>query len=155
MIIGIDPGPTESAYTILNDDGTVNKSQKIDNFSLLQMLGEYGIAGEHICIEMIASYGMAVGKEVFETCVWIGRFMQRYNEWSCIKPQRVTRKEIANHVCGSPRANDSNVRQAMLDRYGEKGTRSNPGPLFGFKADMFASLAVSTYAFDNQKVLWN
>ena len=53
-------------------------------------------------------------------------------------------------LCNSARAKDANIRAALLDRYeptgGGKtpqvGTMSQPGPLFGFSADMWATLAV-------------
>ena len=55
------------------------------------------------------------------------------------------------HLCNSVRAKDSNVRQALLDRFpatgGGKtpqiGTKSKPGPLYGFSKDMWAALGVA------------
>jgi hypothetical protein len=55
-------------------------------------------------------------------------------------------------LCGSSRANDATIRQALLDRYGpgrEKavGTKANPGPLYGIKADLWQALALAvTYS---------
>ena len=78
-----------------------------------------------LVIEMIASYGMPVGKEIFETCVWIGRF----KELAIIKNKKVDyiyRKEEKINLCQSMKAKDSNIRQALIDRFGVVGTKKNP-----------------------------
>jgi len=65
---------------------------------------------------MIASYGMPVGREVFETCLWIGRFIECW----CGPYTLVYRREVKSFLCADSRAKDSNVRQAVIDRYGGK-----------------------------------
>jgi hypothetical protein len=73
-------------------------------------------------IEMIASYGMPVGKEVFDTYVWIGRFA----EASGMPTNYIYRKDEKMNICHSMRAKDSNIRQALIDRFGVVGTKKNP-----------------------------
>ena len=75
-----------------------------------------------IVIEMIASYGMPVRKEVFETCVWIGKFA----EASGMRESYIYRKEEKINLCNSMKAKDSNIRQALIDRFGVVGTKKNP-----------------------------
>ena len=61
---------------------------------------------------------MHAGADVFETCVWIGRFWQ---EWvnNTHKPfHRILRATIKNNLCGLASAKDKNIRQALIDRYG-------------------------------------
>lgn len=77
---------------------------------------------DEIVIEMIASYGMPVGKEVFETCVWIGKFAQASN----LNEEYIYRKDEKMNICHSMKAKDSNIRQALIDRFGEVGTKKNP-----------------------------
>lgn len=74
---------------------------------------------------MIASYGMAVGKEVFETCVWIGRFIE-IARFKNIEVEYIYRKDEKMNLCNSMKAKDSNIRQALIDRFGEVGTKKNP-----------------------------
>lgn len=78
-----------------------------------------------VIIEMIASYGMAVGKEVFDTCVWIGRFKQ-IAESQDIEVEYIYRKDEKINLCNSMKAKDSNIRQALIDRFGVVGTKRNP-----------------------------
>jgi len=151
-ILAIDPGPQRSAYVVL-DRGVVDSDYcGIDaNEDLAWRIGlDTFVACDVAAIEMIASYGMAVGREVFETCVWIGRFQAELDS-GYIPSEYVYRRDVKLHLCGSARAKDANVRQALLDRYGGKalavGTKKAPGPLYGFKADMWAALGVAiTYA---------
>jgi len=77
---------------------------------------------DEIVIEMIASYGMPVGKEVFETCVWIGKFVQASN----LNEKYIYRKDEKINICHSMKAKDSNIRQALIDRFGQVGTKKNP-----------------------------
>jgi hypothetical protein len=98
-----------------------------------------------LAIEMIASYGMPVGRSVFETCVWIGRFVEA---WRGRPALRITRLEVKTHLCHSARAKDTNVWQALVDRFGTTGTKTQPGPLYGVRSHARAALALAVTAAD-------
>lgn len=142
MIIAIDPGTTHSAVVLFGDKIT---GRIEENTNIADWLNDISTEFEDavLAVEMIASYGMPVGKEVFETCVWIGRFIEA---WGGIT-RKVYRKEVKMELCGSNRAKDSNIRQALIDLYGGKdqaiGKKEAPGPLYGFKKDMWAALGVA------------
>lgn len=78
-----------------------------------------------LVIEMIASYGMPVGKEVFDTCVWIGKFIQTAEDRK-IQTKYIYRKDEKMNICNSMKAKDSNIRQALIDRFGIVGTKKKP-----------------------------
>lgn len=149
-ILGIDPGPEESGYAIIYGDSVI-ECGVLCNMAMSTRLRawEYEVA-----IEMIASYGMAVGAEVFDTCVWIGRF------WEICKndPILLKRKEVVTHLCGTPKGKDANVRQALIDMFpgtgGGKvpqiGTKKKPGPLFGISSHMWPALGVAITARDTK-----
>ncbi|MCI8362245.1 MAG: hypothetical protein HFJ41_03805 [Clostridia bacterium] len=68
---------------------------------------------------------MAVGATVFDTCVWIGQFKQKAIE-NDITVEYIYRKDEKMNICHSMKAKDSNIRQALIDRFGEVGTKKNP-----------------------------
>ena len=138
-IFAIDSGPEHSAFVIYKG-GEILDSGYVPNAEMRQILigREYDVCA----LEMIASYGMAVGKSVFETCVWIGRFA----EVARVDVELIFRKEIKLFLCGTMRAKDANVRQALLDLIGPQGTKKTPGPTYGIKSHTWAALAVAVYA---------
>jgi hypothetical protein len=131
------------------DGGKVGDCGVMENKEVLDLIECHQLQtpGGRVAIEMIASYGMAVGKEVFETCVWIGRFVQVAGP-ECVR--LVYRKDVKLHLCGSPRAKDPNVRQALIDRWGGKaeaiGNVKKPGPLYAVKSHAWPALAVAVTA---------
>lgn len=143
-IIAIDPGPVQSAFVIY-EPATQRIIGKgiLPNEDILKNLGTtwregYCLDGE-LVIEQMASMGMAVGAEVFETVFWSGRFAQ---EWK-LPFHRMKRHEIKMHLCGSMQAKDGNIAQALRDRIGPKGKKKTPGPTFGMAGDMWQALAVA------------
>jgi hypothetical protein len=79
-ILAVDPGNIESGYAIIEmPDFKLLEFGKVKNEELLADIEDrfvYDTTIDAVAIEMVASYGMAVGKSVFDTCVWIGRFVQ-------------------------------------------------------------------------------
>ena len=144
LILAIDPGTTHSGLVILKD-GRVTSAQISTNAEILEELAIHSTTP--VAIEMIASYGMAVGKEVFETCVWIGRMEQVAGPE---RVRRIFRKDVKMHLCGTTKAKDTNIRQALIDLYGGKaeaiGTVKKQGPLYGVKSHAWAALAVAVTA---------
>ena len=141
-ILAIDPGQSESGWVVF-DGKRVVECGVMENNALLEQVDLF--SGERMAIEMIASYGMPVGREVFETCVWIGRFIQARHP---LRHEYVYRRDCKIHLCGSPRAKDANIRQALIDRFGAVGTVKNKGPLFGVKSHVWSALAVAVTALE-------
>jgi hypothetical protein len=150
VLIALDPGPVESAF-VMWDGATISQHGKWSNDRVINELRRGGYSArlqeEHpLYIEMIASYGMAVGKEVFETCVWIGRFMEAYGD-----AELVYRLDVKLHHCQSAKAKDSNIRAALIDRFGHPGTKKAPGLTYGLKADEWQAFALAVYANDKKE----
>jgi hypothetical protein len=147
LILAIDPGTTESGW-VLFDGERVHSSAVETNAAMLGRVKHWQ-SGTTLAIEMIASYGMPVGREVFETCVWIGRFIQAWHDPDAVK--LVYRKDVKLHLCGTSKAKDPNVRQALLDLFprtgGGKtpqiGTIKQPGPLYGVSTHAWPALGVA------------
>lgn len=143
LILAIDPGTTQSGV-VLYLDGRVIESGIHDNPTVLEIIGRTD--AEQLAIEMVESFGMAVGKEVFRTVWWIGRFAQAWMDRRGALPAEVTRRAVKLHLCGSSRAKDPNIRQALLDKLGPQGTKAAPGPTYGVKSHAWSALAVAVTA---------
>lgn len=143
-ILAIDPGNIESAYCLI-DSETYKPIEfdKVNNTKLLLKMNE--LEYDKLIIEMIASYGMPVGASVFDTCVWIGRFIQTRK---CADYEYIYRKEEKMNLCHSMKAKDSNIRQALIDRFGDVGVKKAPGFFYGFKKDIWAAFAVGVTYLD-------
>lgn len=140
-ILAIDPGTEESGWCLLQNGGVLG-SGVMPNREMLAVVAGYRRYGEdQLAIEMIASYGMAVGREVFETCVWIGRFVQAWRHPEAVR--LVYRRDVKLHLCGNAKAKDANIRQALLDLLGPQGTKKAPGPTYGVKTHAWAALGVA------------
>lgn len=151
-MLALDPGNRETGWCIVDTITRAPVQGGKDENTLVSGIvsgGTFAVAA----IEIIESYGMAVGRDVFETCEWIGRFKQLLDDRG-VPYHIVTRKEEKLNICGSPRANDTTIRHALIDRFAShdfrsgKGTKTNPDFFYGFRADQWSAYAVATTALD-------
>ena len=142
-ILAIDPGDKQSAYCFIDSEDLrplrFGKEQNAVVLLILQ-LEKYDL----VVIERLASYGMPVGRNVFETCEWVGRFTQAAQQ----PVDYIYRQDEKLHLCHDSRAKDANIRRALIDRFAThdlkngKGTKKNPDWFYGFSADVWAAYAV-------------
>jgi hypothetical protein len=147
-ILAIDPGPDESAF-VFTDGEHVSKRGKIPNEKLMAIIKDNPWC-EAIVAEQVACYGKPVGKEVFETVFWTGRFCE-----ASPRPfHRLERRIVKMHLCHETKGvNDAVIRQALIDRFGPGkdaaiGTKKQPGPLFGITKDQWQALALAVTFLD-------
>lgn len=171
-LLSIDPGSVKSGWVYMQD-GIPDDWGWHDNDTMLSslLLLKYDV----LLIEDVSHMGMAVGRDVFETVRWSGRF--DYNQTAIF----IDRKHVKLTLCGNTRAKDANIRQACIDRFGGdsvaiggkkcqtckgkgwvgrgrpecaecagKGYETPPGPLHGITGHVFSALAVAlTYMDEN------
>lgn len=144
IVVAIDPGPTQSACVVW-DGERIYGHDLLSNEAMLQhlRLPYVTVRPSLIAIEWISSYGMPVGAEVFDTCRWAGRFEEAARP---LPVELIPRRDVKLHLCNSARAKDANVRQALLDLIGPRGTKKNPGPTYGITTHCWAALGVAVLA---------
>lgn len=151
-MIGIDPGNTSTAIAAFSGE-RVHWIKHEPNAKILAFIkgAKDGLRGQHVVIEMVASYGMIVGQEIFDTCRVIGQ-IQEAAESMGAKVTLVFRKTVVAHICHSAKASDANVKQALKDRFGQKGIKSAPGIFYGVSgSDQWSAIAIATWGLDNLK----
>lgn len=149
-ILAIDPGTEQSGWCLYHPErGILGAGVKPNDVMLCEI---HHSCADMLALEMVASYGMAVGKDVFETVRWIGRFQQAWKRPD--DAMLVYRRDVKLHLCNSAKAKDANIRQALLDLFprtgGGKtpqvGTKTQPGPLYGVSSHAWSALAVAITA---------
>lgn len=144
IIVGIDPGPEESAVAML--DGTIIVARYESTNALLASTLP-GMDATTIAIEDFVGYGKSLSWESFETIKWIGVFRWLAGK-RCLE---LGRPDIKLHLCGIKNAKDTDVMDALCRRWGPGrkaavGTKKAKGPLYGFKGHLWAALAVAVTA---------
>ena len=157
LVLAIDPGNEESGYVLLSDHYEPLLHGKLPNDDLLLYVASMQF--DTLVLEMVGHYGkgMPAGKTVFDTCVWIGRFIQEAAQRK-IPAYTVMRGEEKINLCGSAKAKDANIRQALIDRFARtpngKGTKKEPDFFYGFAADAWQAYAVGITWLDKQEAAY-
>lgn len=120
--VALDPGNTETGWVLGERDESVMGHVRLHgcgtapNLVLRRWLHSYH--EQHKCCQLVLECpkprGMPTAAEEMETLIEIGRTLQLWRgPWSY-----AFRQVVKIHATGSPKATDSNVRQALIDRFG-------------------------------------
>lgn len=148
-VFAIDPGYRRSAFVRfdgrqvlshgIEENGQLRNDLKASDYNDILVLEEMQLFS--------SNYG--VGKEIFDSVFWSGRFAEA---WQPRPFDRMLRSKIRAHL-GAQKGGDAAVRQALISRFGPYredaiGKKANPGPLYGIHADEWSALALAVVWWD-------
>jgi hypothetical protein len=119
LILAIDPGPTHSGVCIFDNIrcmptafGWLPNAEVLDRIRHARKLEI-----THFAAERMKSRGNPVAQVAFDTAEFVGRCFQRAEDCGLIVGG-VFNEEVRIHVCGKAGVNVSNIRRALVDRFG-------------------------------------
>ncbi len=146
LVVGIDPGTKQSAY-VAWDGACVTDVATLPNAQLLTYLRTID-PDACVVLENIEPYGQVVGRETFETCVWLGRFFQRARD--IVGPTQVSRlprRAVKKHLKLGARTGDKDVRAALI-----KLLERDPADWHGVKNHQWSALAIAVTWWNTERV---
>lgn len=175
-IMAIDPGTTESAYVILDDQYQIISADKVGNDVVLSIIADApGL--DAVIIEDIeprysstdrSAAGAVMGQSTIETIKAFGRFswqaalrglmvgsIFRRDERSCLIPTK--RNGLPPLPETAPKHADGQIRASLIRRFARhdqergRGTKANPDTFYGFHGDMWQAMAVGVTWLDQAK----
>lgn len=175
-IMAIDPGTTESAYVIIDDQYQILSADKVGNDVILSIIADApGL--DAVIIEDIeprysstdrSAAGAVMGQSTIETIKAFGRFswqaslrglmvgsIFRRDERSCLIPTK--RNGLPPLPETAPKHADGQIRASLIRRFARhdkergRGTKANPDTFYGFRGDMWQAMAVGVTWLDRKK----
>jgi len=147
IIAAFDPGPKRTGMSIWDGDRVIFHDT-VPNDALLDSLRKPGSGippRAIVAVERLHPYGCRVGPETFQTIEFFGAICECLKDFDMV---RVYRREVKSHWLGKASGNDADIRRAMYERFGEPGTKKDPGFLYGIKPDALQSLALGIAVHD-------
>lgn len=154
LIVAVDPGNMKSAYVVMDRQRKIVTHGKIENMLLRALLTDLSdhSAVSRMVIESPRPRGQQVTWQLFQTCQWIGRFIEAWHPKPYIEADR---RKVKYHLTESVKSTDAQVRAALMGMWGGKdiavGSKKSGhlGPLYGMKADIWQALAVGVTFVEN------
>lgn len=151
IILGVDPGPEKSAYIEwdhinkkIYNIGIVNNKDFISNCIRYNQFKH----NLFLAIEVPKIFGNKVWQQVIDTAFIAGQIVGKIN----FPFKKVAPNEWKLHITGKRGANDQLVKQALMARFGPKGTKKNPGKLYGLKTHLWDTLGIAVYVGDTHEI---
>lgn len=156
IILALDVGTEQSGYCLMNSENyRPYEHGKMDNYDLLKKAVKMWLY-DVLVYEEFQSYGMPIGKSTITSITWNGRFIEA--AWDRGKPYfPIYRAEEKINLCGTMKAKDANLRQAMIDRFAEfdfkngKGTKDKQDWFYGFSKDAWSAAIIGVTFIDKLK----
>lgn len=173
-ILAVDPGTDMSAYCVMQPDYSVISAAKVPNEELHSLIARGGM--DELVIECMEprflggekTQGQMIGSETYETCIWIGRFMElamrmdmpvhrvyRSEERSRLIPTKKNKLPALPENTGQTA--DAKIRASLIQRFAKhdkkngKGNAKNKDVFYGFKGDMWSAFAVGAVHLDRAR----
>ena len=159
IMLGIDPGPRDSGLTWWDTDAEkVRESREDLNDNILRELRDNPIpmcAAAMIIIEDPQPMRRPASEDFIDTCKWSGRFREAIEgglDLATIGSLiMIPYREVSQHFCRIVGAKETFVKRAIIEKYGDPGTKSKPGKLYGTKGHGWSALAVCIVASERLK----
>lgn len=161
ITVSVEAMPNDVAATILDDLPHATEHQPARaRTAIAEAIGHLPFLAGDVVFESVESYGMPVGREVFDTVRCIGRLEERVRlsmlrepVVRCARIADWPRRKVKQIICGTVTAKDTNIRRSLLDMWGGAvqalGRKAQPGPLYRVTKDGWAALAVAvSWAID-------
>ena len=158
IVIGVDPGDKKSALVMLQKREGKNWTIGIKDImpnTLLKKMVQAALQlspgnEKYVVIEKIVNYNQKVGASIFDTVEWVGRFKECFElEPDCTEVVSMPRRAAVGHLCEFGKSgSDKYVKQALIKRFGDPGTKAKPGVLYDFSSHTWAALAIAVTYID-------
>ena len=123
-LLAIDTGNISSAYIIFcTEENRVIEKDFLENEKFIERI--LTLTFDEVAIEKIVSLGMPIGATTIDTIFFNGRLYEIFKKLKKV-PFWYPRIDIKMHLCHTTRAKDTNVRTALVNRFGEPSTKKNP-----------------------------
>jgi len=154
LILGIDPGTTESGICLIEEKGfdrpNIVRSEKVPNAEIRDLskaiIGVFALqcSGLEVVIEGMANQSRVFGQSSIETCYFIGKLLEYYD----VRKIPVTlykRHEYGRFFVNNGVLNDASLRAALETIWGPSAKKNDP--LFQLRgaSDKRSAFALAKY----------